>query len=340
MVDHNDEFGSSAPPPEGDPAHAGFGEPNLEGLMGDPTSPHGEAPEGYGGHEAHFKHPHPPAQSAPEDGARHPTFPMVLGAIMVVILVVAWAANMSKTAPAPAASPAPAAGTADTAAAPPPEKAAEPTPDPKAMTAAIDGLKSDLKALQDRIDALPKPAPAPDLGPLNARITELSSQTEALAALPKKVDDLDQRLGSFDKTLTALRGDLDTLKSDVKKAHEASPAPAAAETPKVEDGNVADAAFDQAVGQFKAGKYKEASDAFQKLTEAHPNDARVWYFAALSRGSATGQWTGDTTKMVEKAVEREKAGTPASAKIDAAFSDINASFKPWLDAYRKMAKAP
>jgi hypothetical protein len=38
-------------------------------------------------------------------------------------------------------------------------------------------------------------------------------------------------------------------------------------------------------------------------------------------------------------VELEKAGTPDGAKIDALFSDLNPSFKPWLDAYRKMAKA-
>jgi hypothetical protein len=37
-------------------------------------------------------------------------------------------------------------------------------------------------------------------------------------------------------------------------------------------------------------------------------------------------------------VEREKAGTPDGAKIDAAFSDLNPVFKPWIDAYRKTAK--
>ena len=97
--------------------------------------------------------------------------------------------------------------------------------------------------------------------------------------------------------------------------------------------------MDQGVGLFKAGKYKEASDAFQKLTESTPNDARVWYLAAFSRGSATNQWTGETTRLVEKAVELEKAGTPDGAKIDAAFTGLNPAFKPWLDTYRKMAKA-
>jgi predicted Zn-dependent protease len=101
---------------------------------------------------------------------------------------------------------------------------------------------------------------------------------------------------------------------------------------------VADAAMGQGVDLFKAGKYKEASDVFRKLTESNPDDARVWYYAALSRGSATKDWGGETTRLVEKGIEREKAGTPDSAKIDSVFTDLNAAFRPWLDAYRKMAK--
>ena len=187
------------------------------------------------------------------------------------------------------------------------------------------------------MEAVPKPSPAPGLGALDSKVADLSKDTESLAVLPKKVDDLDQRLGSFDKTLVALRGEIDTFKNELKKPVE--PAVTTPEPAKPDDAKVADAALDQGAGLFKAGKYKEASDAFQKLTETSPNDARVWYFAALSRGSSTKEWTGETTRLAEKGVGLEKAGSPDSAKIDAAFAELNPAFKPWFDYYRKTAKA-
>ena len=39
MVDHNDEFGSSAPPPGGGSENLNYGEPNPGGAVGDPSSP-------------------------------------------------------------------------------------------------------------------------------------------------------------------------------------------------------------------------------------------------------------------------------------------------------------
>jgi tetratricopeptide (TPR) repeat protein len=332
MVEHNDEFGSSAPPPGGGSENLNFGAPNSEATVGDPSSPHGESFEDTAGHEAQFKHPHP-APLSRDDAPKHPLFPIALGGVMVVILAVAWYANSQKVeAPAaPTAAATPAAPEVDKPAAPAPEA------EDKAFKGEIDGLKADLKALQARIEALPKPGPALDLGPLNSKLADLSKDTASLSDLPKKVDDLDQRLGSFDKTLAALRVELDTFKIELKKPVE--PAGAAPETPRADDAKVAEAALDQGASLFRAGKYKEASDTFQKLTETSPNDARVWYFAALSRGSATNEWTGETTRLVNKAVELEKAGTPDSAKIDAAFTNLNPAYKPWFDAYRKMAKA-
>jgi hypothetical protein len=335
MVEHNDDFGSSAPLSGGGSENLNYGEPNPGTAGEDPSSPLGESLEGFADHEAHFKHPHP-APSAHDDAPRHPVFPIVLGGVMVLSLIAAWIANSKPTAePAGAATP------AAVAAAPDPGKpdvvALVPDADSKGLKGEIDGLKADLKTLQDRIEALPKLAPGPDLGPLSSKIGDLSKDTEALAVLPKKVDDLDQRLGSFDKTLVALRGEIDTFKNELKKPIE--PAVTTPEPAKPDNTTVTDTAVDQGAGLFKAGKYKEASEAFQKLTGTSPNDARVWYFAALSSGSSTNQWTGETTRLAEKGVELEKAGSPDSAKIDAAFAELNPAFKPWFDYFRKTAKA-
>src|SRR5262249_37290887 len=100
MVDHHDEPGSSSPPPQGQ------------------GSPSGE-------HSGGYKPPQPAPQPTGQ-GSHHPGFPLLLGAVMVVTLIVAWILNMQR-APVPA--PAPAA----TAAAPVEEKPAELSPEGKAL---------------------------------------------------------------------------------------------------------------------------------------------------------------------------------------------------------------
>jgi TolA-binding protein len=306
MVEHNDERGSSAPQPT----------PDVPGSAG--------------GLETR------PASSTPQDAPKHPLFPIVIGVVLLIVLVIAWVFSRM-SAESSAAAP---AGTAPGTAEAPAAKPAEPDPmavlsdGVKSLKSDVEGFKADLKALQERLEAMPKPTPAPDLDPLNSKVAALSKSTEALADLPKKVEDLNQRIGSFDTTLASLRGDIDTLKSEVKTA-----AASGSEAPKPSgDANVALAVLDPGVDLFKAGKYKEASDAFRKLTESNPNDARVWYYAAISRGSATKDWAGETLRMVEKGVELEKAGTPEGARIDAALADLNPTFKNWLDAYRKGAR--
>ena len=64
----------------------------------------------------------------------------------------------------------------------------------------------------------------------------------------------------------------------------------------------------------------------------------VWYYAALSRGLATRDWKGETERLVTQGIEREKAGKPDKAKIDAAFEDLTPETgKDWLAFYRRRA---
>jgi tetratricopeptide (TPR) repeat protein len=228
---------------------------------------------------------------------------------------------------------APAAATAAPAAAAP---AADPATDLKALRTDLDNLATRMKDVQARLEALPKAAPAPDLGPLQAKVDDLAKSSEKAAGLPKKIDVLEAKLGSVDKSIAALGDEVAALKSDVKKAAETATTPAAS-APAEASGS--GDALQPGIVLFKAGKYKEASDAFKKLTESTPDDARAWYLAALSNGMATNQWQGETLRMVNKGVEREKAGTPEAGKIDQAIGTfVPATAKTWFDYYRKLAK--
>ena len=83
-------------------------------------------------------------------------------------------------------------------------------------------------------------------------------------------------------------------------------------------------------------KYPEARDAFVKLQAASPNDARVWYLAAIANGFATGVWVGETEKMVNTGLDKEKAGQPSSGRVDSTVAFLTpATGKSWLADYRK-----
>jgi TolA-binding protein len=279
-----------------------------------------------------------PVVSYPVDEEpRHPAFPIILAAGLIVALVIACTTDpqpASASAPATAAAPpAPAATPAAESAAPAPDFSA----DIKGLRADLEGLSTRIKELQGRVEALPAP---PDLKPLQSKIDDLAKTSEATASLPKQVDALAERVGAVDKSLASLNEELTGLKSEIKKpAEAATPAPKP-EDAKAESPKVADDAINPGVELFKAGKYKDANELFHKLTESYPDDARVWYYAALSNGLATNQWqAAETIRLVTKGIEREKAGSPDAAKINSAFQSLtDTTGKTWLDYYRKTAK--
>jgi hypothetical protein len=87
-------------------------------------------------------------------------------------------------------------------------------------------------------------------------------------------------------------------------------------------------------------KFADALKAFEELQKTHGDDARVWYFSALARGFSTNDWRGETERLVEKGIERERLGTPNKAKIDSSFSSLKKETgKEWLAAYRQRARA-
>jgi TolA-binding protein len=308
MVDPLNEFESSEPQPS----------PPERGAYESKPAP---APE------LDYIPPSPSSSSAVEDAPKHPAFPVVVGGGLIVALVLACTTDPQ---PVPAASTASSTSAAAPAAATP---AAEPAADTAALKTELAALSDRVKELQGHIDGLPKPAPAADLAPLQAKVDELAKSSEATAGLGKQLSALDERVAAIDKSIGGLREDIDALKPEAKKPAEPAPATAAPEAAKPAAALATAETLDPTVSLFKSAKYKEANDAFRKLTDSFPKDARVWYFAAVSNGLATNQWNdGETVRLVKKGAELEKADSPDSATIDSSLQILTkASGKDWLD---------
>ena len=283
---------------------------------------------------------------------------LLAGSLMVGSAIgVAFIAG-KQLAPAPAATP--------TAATSSPDAEAKPSPDDsKALTSRVDAIKSDIDGLGKRLDemqkhlaSMPKSDAAPDLKPLEAKIEGLAKRVDSSPAIdPKGIEEKVEKAtsgqanllaklnavtaqhGDMAKALAAQTATVAALQSRVKSLWDSRPrpeptsaAPATTTAPAVNA--TADADFAKAVDLFKKSQFAQAKDLFTKLEEAAPNDARVWYYAAMSTGFASNQWTGETERLVTKGMSLEKAGTPDLAKINATFADLDPGAKGWLDTYR------
>jgi hypothetical protein len=204
------------------------------------------------------------------------------------------------------------------------------------------------------VDHLPKALTAADLEPVDHRLTALEDLPGKVQALNSRVHPLLSKLEENNHKFATMTADIDGVrkqvasvqtelenkltadKSSVKKdtmldksSHER---PREIEAPR-------DVLLQPGTELFRQKKYDQASEAFDSLTRSKPDDARVWYFAALSRGFATRDWKGQTEKLVNEGVEREKAGTPEKSQIDSAFADLTAETgKDWLAFYRRRAR--
>jgi hypothetical protein len=99
--------------------------------------------------------------------------------------------------------------------------------------------------------------------------------------------------------------------------------------------------LDLAIGLFQEGQYTQARQVLVRLQRARPQDARVSYYSALTNGLTTGVWDGETKMLLDKAVKRERAGTPSRAQVDAAMAGLKPEQgKSWLARQRQqVAKA-
>ncbi|MDR3638023.1 MAG: hypothetical protein P4L84_29735 [Isosphaeraceae bacterium] len=212
------------------------------------------------------------------------------------------------------------------------------------LSKAVDGLNGQLAAL-------PKPVPSPELSEFKKLENAVKSASDKWAKFAEdmvpingRVKDLDTQANTLSDAVkglradvTAMRGKLDVLESSAKSvALRSAPTP---EMVRRDEKVSREPALAQGVELFKKARYKDALSVFNKLELSNPDDARVWYFAALSLGMVTSEWGGGTAELVRRGIERERAGTPDSTQIDAAFKDLTVSTgKSWLEEYRKQAK--
>lgn len=284
-----------------------------------------------------------PVQTAASDG-RSPFPPILFVLFLALVGASVYADRVARNAtPAPVsptADPGKPADPAASADATKPDETAKAAPTLVAAAATVEdikAIKAEMAALAEKLAAMPKPEPAPDLKPVYDKIDGLAKTVATVADAPKKVpDEVAGKLSEAEKVDAAMKGDIDALKAEFASMKEAMKAkPAAADLPKPTDA-VDAAAMTAAVDLFKANKFADALAAFKKLPA---DDARVLYFTALASGFSSNNWKGDTEAAVNKGIEREKAGSPAKAEIDAALGSLTkAQGKDWLDAYRAKAK--
>ena len=259
--------------------------------------------------------------------------------------------DLDKEAPA---KPAQAAASTET----PPTTVAATVPAPPATTeipalveekpgapTAVETLIARVDRLQAQLDAAPIAAIAADMkdlkvkvasvsdstAPVTKRLTELDARVTVLADRngPRPAPKADPEVAALDMQVQALRSQIEAFRDSAKKDATAVRA-VAATSPKLD--------LAPAIKLFREKRYAEASGAFRVLAETHPEDARTWYFAAISVGLTTGKWTGEVEALVKTGIDRERAGSPVTAEIDAAVVDLTRETgKDWLAYYRHHA---
>ena len=222
------------------------------------------------------------------------------------------------------------------------------------QTAKVDALSGRLDRLQADLEQSRPQNPANDWDGIRRQLSvvdELSRKVEAIEAqlhlVPTKLDEAARKVTSLAVDLKGMQNQVAALRTDARTSKRDENAPAAESKPATEPEGatpreIAPPAADplaQGVALFQQQKYEEASNFFSSLTTTRPDDARVWYYAALVRGLATRDWKGRAEELVNRGVQREIAGTPSKAQIDAAFANLVAETgKDWLAYFRRKAQ--
>jgi len=214
----------------------------------------------------------------------------------------------------------------------------------KELDKQVNHISDRLDRLQERFASIPKPEPAPDLPALTNQIIAQVKSDPSLAALPGRLAAFTDRVAALEQSEAALRSALESLGKPVKKPETSrTPSTSSPNSPRgallpsaSSDQSVVGAAINEGVDLIREGHFTEARDLFAKLADMQPEDARIWYLGALATGLATNNWDGEARRLADKGVERERAGTPSSSRIDSALARLTLpTGRDWLAFYRR-----
>lgn len=227
-------------------------------------------------------------------------------------------------------------------------------------------LHSKIEELAERIDRLrmrvdhmnpSDNAPPPGLSTLQIRVGELSREVDDVAYLPERVrrmenqlDDLKQQIRGSKNADSLLSGSndqnsriLDQPRSPTPAVNTSTPLQGPQpDEPAVIDLNNTSSSLDQGIRLLQQARAVEALDVLRSLENQDPNDARVWYLAALASGDATDDWDGEARRQVLRGLALERRNLSSSALVDRTLDRLeghNVRGLDWLKTYRKQGLA-
>jgi TolA-binding protein len=217
--------------------------------------------------------------------------------------------------------------------------------DAETLKKQIANLVRRFDGLTERVDRMtrPKDETPPVLHTLQIKMEELARAMDEVSMLPAKVRRNDSRVETLREEIRTLRSRVEALTGGAARIETpalASPranTAVAAPQPKsdIEDGGPQ---MDLGISLLQRGQYVSAREVFERLQNADPRDARVWYFAALATGLSTGKWDGDAKKFADEGIELERKSSPSTADVDAALATrVPIEGVPWLNSLRRRA---
>jgi len=227
--------------------------------------------------------------------------------------------------------------------------------DAETLRAQNQHLAERIDRLSERIDKISpsRYKTPPDLRTLQITVGKLAETVQNMGNLPTRFRTLENRLEDLDQKLKTLQNSTTHARPiDSSPAPElpqgpmsdaqpsGAPVPELAPETSLELLSAPDPVLTQGIRLFHDGQYAAAQDMFRKLRLTRPQDARVWYFSALSRGLLTGDWSDETRQMVARGLQLEKSGQPPTPKVDASLDGLTkAQGKDWLASLRAPALA-
>ncbi len=195
--------------------------------------------------------------------------------------------------------------------------------------------------LGERVDRIVRPndETPPIIKSLQMEIGEIFHELDKLATVGEKVLQHGSRLEILQREIQVLRSRLDSSTPSISKGlvekseaiNPSEPLPVVNQQSSAQTDTL-----EQGLRLLEQGQYDSARREFQRLEATLAGDARVWYFAALAVGLASGDWNDEAKDLAERGIECERAGTPSSGVVDSTLATRGpAEGKAWLNALRR-----